>query len=212
LVKVNEIFYSIQGESSYAGFPCVFIRLTGCNLNCTYCDTKYARKKGRKMSFEKILKAVGRYDTPLVEITGGEPLLQEDTPQLVQVLLDKGYRVLIETNGTQNIDRLPAGVICIMDIKCPGSGEEKKTDWANIQRLNKKDEAKFVLSSRADYLWATQMIRGYRLQDKVKVLLSPVQEKLDPAEIAHWILQDGLNVRLHLQLHKVLWPDKSRNI
>jgi len=211
LLKVNEIFYSIQGESSYAGFPCVFIRLTGCNLNCTYCDTRYAFKKGRNMTIEKILKSVNQFECPLVEITGGEPLLQTETSRLAQMLSDSGYRVFVETNGTQNIDLLPVNVSCIMDIKCPGSGEEKKTDWANIHRLDRNDEVKFVLTSRADYLWATEIIRGYRLTEKVTILFSPVLGKLDPAEIARWILEDGLDVRLQLQIHKIIWPDETRS-
>lgn len=211
MLKVNEIFYSIQGESSYAGFPCIFIRLTGCNLNCTYCDTRYAFKKGRNMTIENILKSVNRFECPLVEITGGEPLLQTETSRLAQMLSDSGYRVFVETNGTQNIDRLPVNVSCIMDIKCPGSGEEKKTDWANIHRLDRNDEVKFVLTSRADYLWATEIIRGYRLTEKVPILFSPVLGKLDPAEIARWILEDGLDVRLQLQIHKIIWPDETRS-
>ena len=211
MLKVNEIFYSIQGESSYAGFPCIFIRLTGCNLNCTYCDTRYAFKKGRNMTIEKILKSVNQFECPLVEITGGEPLLQTETSRLAQMLSDSGYRVFVETNGTQNIDRLPVNVSCIMDIKCPGSGEEKKTDWANIHRLDRNDEVKFVLTSRADYLWATEIIRGYCLTEKASILFSPVLGKLDPAEIARWILEDGLDVRLQLQIHKIIWPDETRS-
>ena len=211
MLKVNEIFYSIQGESSYAGFPCIFIRLTGCNLNCTYCDTRYAFKKGTNMTIEKILKSVNQFECPLVEITGGEPLLQAETSQLAQRLSDSGYRVIVETNGTQNIDRLPVNVSCIMDIKCPGSGEEKKTDWANIHRLDRNDEVKFVLTSRADYLWATEIIRGYGLTEKVPILLSPVLGKLEPAEIARWMLEDGLDVRLQLQMHKIIWPEGKRS-
>ena len=211
MLKVNEIFYSIQGESSYVGFPCIFIRLTGCNLRCTYCDTKYAYKKGKSRTVNKIIETVTKYECSLVEITGGEPLFQEETPKLARSLLDRGFRVLVETNGTQNIDRLPAEVVCIMDIKCPGSGEEKKTDWSNIQRLDHKDEVKFVLTSVDDYLWANEIIRGYRLTDKVTVLLSPVLGKLDPTEVVRWMLADGLNARLQLQIHKILWPEELKS-
>lgn len=210
MLKVNEIFYSIQGESSYAGIPCVFIRLTGCNLRCTYCDTKYAYKKGKNISLEKIAELVSKYECPVVEITGGEPLLQEKTPDLAKTLSDKGFTVLVETNGTQNINLLPSGIVCILDIKCPGSGEDKKMDWENLNRLNQTDEVKFVLSSPSDYDWAKKIIREQQLTKRVPVLLSPVHGKLDPAEIAGRILEDRLNVRLQLQIHKYLWPHETR--
>lgn len=210
MLKVNEIFYSIQGESSFAGFPCVFIRLTGCNLRCTYCDTKYAYKEGRNMAVEEIVELVNHYECPLIEITGGEPLLQEETPQLAQNLTENGFRVLVETNGTQNIDLLRGDVIRIVDIKTPGSGESDKTDWQNLNRLDPKDEVKFVLSSRADYNWAKEIIHTHRLNEEVSVFLSPAHEKQSPSELARWILESRLNVRLQLQLHKVLWPDQQR--
>lgn len=210
VLKVNEIFYSIQGESSRAGFPCVFVRLTGCNLRCTYCDTKYAYRKGRNMSVEEINELVSRYECPLVEITGGEPLLQEETPKLAQDISERGCQVIVETNGTQNISLLPSGIICIVDIKCPGSGESEKTDWENLDRLGTQDEVKFVLTAQSDYTWAKEVIRSHHLTDRVTVHLSPAHGKLTPAELAHWILEDGLNVRLQLQLHKILWPNEDR--
>jgi 7-carboxy-7-deazaguanine synthase len=209
LLKVNEIFYSIQGESSFAGFPCVFIRLTGCNLRCTYCDTQYAYKKGTDYDIAAILELVGNYDCQLVEITGGEPLIQDETPKLAAVLCDAGYRVIVETNGTQNIDRLKSPVTRVVDLKTPGSGESEKTDWMNIKRLDGRDEVKFVLTSQADYDWAKEMIKQYGLKER-RVHFSPVSSGLDPAELARWILEDQLNVRLHLQLHRILWPDKDR--
>ena len=210
MLRVNEIFYSIQGESSYAGVPCVFVRLTGCNLRCSYCDTEYAYDEGRDFNIPDILAVVDRYDCPWVEISGGEPLLQAETPLLARRLLDKGHRVLIETNGTQNIDVLPRGTISIMDIKCPGSGEHRKTDWKNVDRLGPQDEVKFVLTDEADYAWAKDVIRRYRLTEKAAVLFSPAQDRLDPARVAQWILDDGLKVRLQLQIHKILWPDAER--
>jgi len=210
VLKVNEIFYSIQGESSYAGVPCVFIRLTGCNLRCSYCDTEYAYDEGRDVRIPDILAAVGGYDCPWVEISGGEPLLQSETPMLAKQLLDKGYRVLIETNGTQNIDVLPKGTISIMDIKCPGSGEHHQTDWKNVDRLGPGDEVKFVLTDEADYAWAKDVISRYGLTEKATILFSPAHDRLDPAQLARWILDDGLKVRLQLQIHNILWPDAQR--
>ena len=208
MLKVNEIFYSIQGESSFAGFPCVFIRLTGCNLRCSYCDTQYAYKKGKSFEIQDILKLVSNYECRLVEITGGEPLLQEETPDLASQLCEAGYRVIVETNGSQNIDRLKSPVTRVIDIKTPGSGESDKNDWMNIKRLDGRDEIKFVLTSRSDYEWAKQIIDQYGLEGKANVHFSPVTPNLDPPELARWILEDQLNVHLHLQIHRILWPDK----
>lgn len=210
MLRVNEIFYSIQGESSYAGFPCVFIRLTGCNLRCSYCDTKYAYDEGSDMMVEDVVTAVGKYACSLAEITGGEPLLQEETPQLARILLERGHRVLVETNGTKSISVLPDEVVAILDIKCPGSGEGRQTDWDNINRLREHDEIKFVLAGKKDYQWAKQILRRHGLTDKFTVLFSPVHGKLDPAVLADWILGDGLNVRLQPQMHKILWPVDER--
>ncbi|HHT9120191.1 MAG TPA: radical SAM protein [Candidatus Hypogeohydataceae bacterium YC41] len=205
-LKVNEIFKSIQGESTYAGLPCSFIRLTGCNLRCSYCDTVYAFEKGIDMSFDEILSDMELLGCNLIEITGGEPLHQEGTSEVVKELLGQGYKVLVETNGTLNIDVLPEGTVRIVDIKCPGSGMAERMDWKNMERLWKTDEVKFVLSSREDYEWSKVIIDKYALTEKSKVLMSVAFGRLEPRPLAHWILQDGLEVRLQLQLHRYIWP------
>ena len=210
MLKVNEIFYSVQGESSFSGIPFVFIRLTGCNLRCSYCDTKYAYEEGREFTAKQILKEVKKFKCRYVEITGGEPLLQEETPFLVDSLIDKGFTVLVETNGTKDISVITEKAVIIMDIKCPSSGEVNKIDWENIKKLDKKDEIKFVIAVKSDYDWAKQIIAERKLTEKAKVLLSPVKEKLSPNLLAEWILKDSLKVRLQLQLHKVLWPEEKR--
>jgi len=210
LLKVNEIFYSIQGESSFSGIPFVFVRLTGCNLRCTYCDTKYAYEEGREISVEQILKEVKKYKCPYVEITGGEPLIQNETPSLVDFLVNKGFSVLLETNGTKDISVISNKATIIMDIKCPSSGESNKIDWENLKRLESKDEVKFVIAGKSDYNWAKNVITDKKLKDKVKMLMSPVKERISAASLANWILEDNLNVRLQLQLHKILWPDVKR--
>jgi 7-carboxy-7-deazaguanine synthase len=206
LLKVNEIFYSIQGESSFAGLPFVFVRLTGCNLRCTYCDTKYAYEEGTEMSVGQIIEQTKKYNCPYIEITGGEPLLQEETPGLANSLIDDGFTVLVETNGTKDIGVIPDKAVRIMDIKCPSSGESDKFDWENLSRLNTKDEVKFVIAEKLDYDWAKEIIIDRNLSDKVKVLLSPVKDKMSPDILAEWILKDELNVRLQIQLHKIIWP------
>ncbi len=206
MLKVNEIFYSIQGESSFSGIPFVFVRLAGCNLRCTYCDTKYAYEEGREISVEQIFKEVKKFKCPYVEITGGEPLIQDDTPFLVNFLINKGFSVLLETNGTKDISVISNKATIIMDIKCPSSGESGKIDWDNLNRLELKDEVKFVIAEKSDYDWAKSVITDKKLKDEVKMLMSPVKERLDPAELAEWILKDKLKVRLQLQLHKILWP------
>jgi 7-carboxy-7-deazaguanine synthase len=210
LLKVNEIFYSIQGESSFSGIPFVFIRLTGCNLRCAYCDTKYAYEEGEKLTVGQVLKEVEKFECDYVEVTGGEPLLQENTPLLVDSLIDKGFKVLVETNGTKDISVLSDEAIIIMDIKCPSSGEVDKMDWKNLNRLKSKDEVKFVVAEKSDYDWAKGIIEEKNLIGKVKILMSSVTEKLPPALVADWILEDNLDVRLQLQLHKILWPDVKR--
>ncbi len=203
-MKINEIFKSIQGESSFAGLPCVFVRLTGCNLRCSYCDTAYAYKEGSEISIDEILRRVKRFNCPLVEITGGEPLLQEETCFLVNKLLNAGERVLIETNGSLDIGRLDERAIRIVDLKCPGSGESDKTYWKNLDNLRQTDEVKFVLSNRQDYEWAKGVIEKYRLLDKAKVLLSVAFDRLAPEKVVKWMLKDNLNVRFQLQLHKYI--------
>lgn len=210
MLKVNEIFYSIQGESTFSGIPFVFVRLTGCNLRCTYCDSRYAYEEGTELKVEQILKEVKKFKCRYVEVTGGEPLLQYDTPFLVDSLIDKDFTVLVETNGTKDISAISNKAVIIMDIKCPSSGECDKIDWENIKRLDKKDEIKFVIAEKSDYDWANEIINERNLPYKAKVLLSPVEEKLNPSLLAEWILKDNLKVRLQLQLHKILWPDIKR--
>jgi 7-carboxy-7-deazaguanine synthase len=208
--KVNEIFYSIQGESSYSGYPCVFIRLSGCNLRCSYCDTRYAYDEGAEMEVPLIMKQVEAYHCPLVEITGGEPLIQEETPHLVRFLLDKGYRVLLETNGTQDISRVDPRCIRIMDIKGPSSGEMQKADFKNLERLTEKDEIKFILGDRVDYDYALEILK--RIPPVSSVHFSPLFDKMPYPKLAEWILEDHLTVRLHLQLHKLIWPLETRGV
>lgn len=209
MLVVNEIFKSIQGESSCAGLPCTFIRLTGCNLRCGYCDTTYAFDEGREMSVAAIISEVKRLGCNLVEVTGGEPLLQGDVYELLRLLLTDEYQVLLETNGSMNLGKVPGGVVKIVDFKTPGSGEGDKNLWKNIDYMNNRDEAKFVLTSREDYLWARARVEEYGLSDRMEVLFSPVIPSLDGRELAQWILDDGLQVRLQLQLHKILWGDEK---
>ncbi|HJX35170.1 MAG TPA: radical SAM protein, partial [Desulfatiglandales bacterium] len=211
-LTVNEIFYSIQGESTYAGRPCVFIRLTGCNLRCSYCDTQYAYHDGEKLNIREIINKVALYGCPLVEVTGGEPLLQEETPYLTSQLLGTGYKVLIETNGSQDISRVDSRCVRIVDIKCPSSGEKDKNDLANLNRLRDEDELKFVIGGWEDYEYAKDILNliGHGSSSKIAVHLSPSFGRMKPEELAGWILNDRLNVRLHLQLHKYIWPPGQR--
>lgn len=209
---VNEIFYSIQGESSHTGRPCVFVRLTGCNLRCTWCDTAYAFHQGQAMPLDEVLDRVRAYDCPLVEVTGGEPLLQPAVFPLMERLLAEGYEVLLETGGSLSIAQVPEGVKRIVDIKCPGSGEADRNHWDNLEYLGQGDELKFVLADRDDYLWAREQITGRGLDRLATLLFSAVHETLDPAEMARWILEDGLAVRAQIQLHKVLWPAATRGV
>ncbi|MFN8008747.1 MAG: radical SAM protein [Terriglobia bacterium] len=208
-MKINEIYKSIQGESSFAGLPCVFIRLTYCNLRCTYCDTAYAFYDGKEMSVDDVLAAVRACDCSLVELTGGEPLLQKEVYQLMDHLLAAGYSVLLETGGSLDIGDVPPPVIKIMDLKCPSSGESDKNRYDNLQKLQPHDEIKFVIGSREDYLWTLEVMRKYHLKERGHVLFSTVFGGLAPQELAAWILEDKLDVRLQLQLHKYIWnPDK----
>jgi 7-carboxy-7-deazaguanine synthase len=210
---INEIFHSIQGESTFAGRACVFVRLTGCNLRCTYCDTRYAYSEGRTMTLDQVVENVAVYGCNLVEITGGEPLLQPSTGHLVETLLAEGFQVLMETNGSRDISAIDPACIKIMDVKCPDSGEADQCDFANLQRMSPSDQLKFVISSRRDYLYAKKTLP--RIPDKVKpgnVLFSPAMDRLTGRELAAWILEDGLDVRLQLQLHKVIWPDIERGV
>jgi len=213
-LKVNEIFYSIQGESSYAGLPCVFIRLTGCNLRCSYCDTQYAYEEGREMEISEIIDRVASCRCHLVEVTGGEPLIQQETPSLIFSLLEKGYEVLLETNGTQDISLVDERCVRIVDIKCPSSGEEKNNDLENLNRLTDKDEVKFVIGGREDYEYARKILEiiDYKSSRMSPVHFSPVFGKMKPEILAEWILEDNLNVRLQIQLHKIIWDPERRGV
>jgi len=212
LLRVNEIFKSIQGESSYAGIPCVFVRLTGCNLRCSYCDTTYAYDEGAEMSACEILKTIKGYGCKNVCVTGGEPLLQSSVNKLINLLNKNRYKIFVETSGSINIDMLPKAVTRIMDIKCPDSGMENEMDWDNIDRLKSNDEVKFIISSKKDYVWAKRITRKYKLTDRAQILFGIAYGKMKPKTLAGWILKDNLDLRLQLQLQKYIWPDKERGV
>ncbi len=207
-MRVSEIFYSIQGESTRAGLPCIFVRLSGCNLSCSYCDTTYAREEGMEMDMEEVLQRIRSFPSKRVEITGGEPLLQEETPRLLVRLLDEGYEVLLETNGSVDLRGVDRRVIKIVDVKTPGSGSGGTFLLGNLSYLNPWDEVKFVIGDRRDYEWSKGFIEEHSLRGRVKILLSPVHGRLDPSLLAEWILRDGLDVCLQIQIHKVIWGEK----
>ena len=208
-LRIYEIFHSLQGESSRVGLPTVFVRLTGCPLRCGYCDTEYAFHGGATLSFEEILATVASYQAQYVCVTGGEPLAQKGCHELLKMLCDAGYQVSIETSGAMDISQVDQRVSVIMDIKTPGSGEESKNLWSNIAALSAKDEVKFVLVDRADFDWAKQTLGQYDLPSKCPVLFSPVYKTLPPDQLAAWVLQDHLQVRMQVQLHKVIWGEKA---
>jgi 7-carboxy-7-deazaguanine synthase len=213
LLTVNEIFYSIQGESTRAGEPCVFVRLTACDLRCSWCDTPYAFYEGRKMSIADVVAAVDRHGCPLVEITGGEPLLQEDVYPLMDRLLEDGRTVMLETGGHRPIARVPHDVVKIVDVKCPGSGEADRNDWDNLDRLAPHDEVKFVIKDRADYEYARAVITRHDLRRRTAaILLSPVHGALEPKTLSEWMLEDRVPARLQLQLHKYIWAPDTRGV
>jgi 7-carboxy-7-deazaguanine synthase len=213
MLTINEIFHSIQGESTHAGRPCVFVRLTACDLRCRWCDTPYAFHEGRKMTVDEVVADVEARGCPVVEVTGGEPLLQPDVYPLMQRLLDAGKTVLIETGGHRSIAQVPAGVIRIVDVKCPGSGESEKNDWSNLAHLTATDEVKFVIADRADYDFAREVVRREQLAGKVAaVLFSPVHGELDPKQLAEWVIADRLPVRVQLQVHKYIWSPETRGV
>lgn len=212
MLTINEIFYSIQGESTLAGRPCVFVRLTACDLRCSWCDTPYAFHEGRKMSVDEVLAAVDGYGCDLVEVTGGEPLLQEDVYPLMERLLAAGRTVMLETGGHRSIERVPAAVRKIVDVKCPGSGESDKNDWANLQRLAPHDEVKFVVADRRDYDYALDVIARHGLAARAAILMSPVHGALEPRVLSEWMLADHLPARLQLQLHKYIWEPNARGV
>jgi 7-carboxy-7-deazaguanine synthase len=213
VLTVNEIFHSIQGESSHAGRPCVFVRLTACDLRCSWCDTPYAFYEGQKMTVEDVVARVREFGCDVVEITGGEPLLQKDVYPLMVRLLEEGRTVLLETGGHRSIDDVPAGVIRVIDVKCPGSGESDKNHWPNLDRLRSTDEVKFVIRDRADYDYARDVVNRQSLIGRcAAVLFSPVHGVLDPKSLAEWILADRLGVRLQLQAHKYIWDPQTRGV
>ena len=213
MLKVNEIYYSVQGESTFAGLPCVFVRLTYCNLRCNYCDTEYAFYEGNDMSVSDIIEKVKEYDCKLVEITGGEPLVQMDECLLLMnQLCDEGFEVLIETGGSLSITDIDPRVKIIMDLKCPSSGMEKKNLYENINYLKQNDELKFVIGSREDYDWSINIIQKHQLESKCKILFSVVYGKLEPVQLVNWILEDKLNVRFQLQMHKFIWHPETKGV
>ena len=213
MLTINEIFHSIQGESTHAGRPCVFVRLTACDLRCTWCDTPYAFTEGTKMALEDVVRDVESRGTKLVEITGGEPLLQKEVYPLMQALLDRGFEVLLETGGHVPLTRVPPAVKKIVDIKCPGSGEADRNHWDNLQMVAAEDEIKFVIADRADYDYARRVVAEHGLDRRVRAVhFSPVHGVLDPKLLAEWVIADHTPVRVQLQLHKYIWSPTTRGV
>ena len=217
-LRITEIFHSIQGESTWSGVPCTFVRLTGCPLRCTWCDTEYAFHGGTRMTFAEILEEVGRHPATVVEITGGEPLAHRGSVDLAHLLLDEGYTVLIETSGAFDVSPLDDRVHKIMDLKCPGSGESHRNRWENLPHLTDRDEIKFVIRDRDDYEWARSTIEERALNRQVEegslraLLMSPVWGEMEPEPLASWILEDGLPVRFQLQVHKLIWGADAKGV
>jgi len=217
-LRVTEIFHSIQGESTWAGLPCTFVRLTGCPLRCVWCDTEYAFFGGEKLSLEDILRRVQEMGTGLVEVTGGEPLIHPNAFVLVEELLERGFTVLVETSGAVDVGPLNPRAHKIMDLKCPGSGEVEKNLWSNLRHLTARDEVKFVVKDRVDYEWARTVIRERGLDERLQtgslraILVSPVWEEVELKDLASWILEDALPVRLQVQLHKLIWDPNARGV
>jgi len=209
-MRIAEIYQSIQGESSYAGLPCVFVRTTGCDLRCVWCDSEFTFSGGASMTLDDIIREVEKYNCELVELTGGEPMLQPDIYELATRLADAGHRVLIETGGHRDISRLDPRVIRIMDLKCPASGECEKNLWSNLEHLRSIDEVKFVLANRTDYEWAIETIRKHGLEGRTGLLISTAFGSLEPEKVVGWMLQDKVRARFQLQLHKYIWPPDER--
>jgi len=212
MLKVNEIFYSIQGESTYAGKRCVFVRLTGCNLRCTYCDTEYAFYDGEELSINSIIEKVKSFNCKLVEITGGEPLLQNNVHKLMNKLCDNNYTVLLETSGSLSIKNIDKRIINIMDFKTPSSNMVERNDFSNIEYLKTNDEVKFVIGSKADYDWSKAILEKYKLDKKVKVLFSSVFGKIEHSKLVEWILTDNLDIQYQLQMHKYIWDPNKQGV
>lgn len=211
-LKINEIFHSVQGESSLAGERCVFIRLTYCNLRCTYCDTEYAFYEGQEKTIEEIIKEVESYNCKLVEVTGGEPLIQENVHPLMKELCDRGYKVMIETGGSLPIEQVDKRVKIIMDLKTPSSEMTDKNLFENINHLKPTDEVKFVIGTREDYEWSKEIVKKYDLVKRFTVLFSPVFDKIEYVDIVNWILEDKLDVKFQLQMHKFIWHPETRGV
>ncbi len=213
MLTINEIYHSIQGESTWAGCPCVFVRLTFCNLRCNYCDTEYAFYEGKKQTLSEILAQVAAFKCPLVEITGGEPLLQKNVLPLMSALADAGHTVLLETSGAHDIASVDPRVHRIMDLKTPGSGECERNLFSNIAHLTRRDEVKFVIGSREDYEWSRAQVREHKLAERCRaVLFSPIFGRIDPRQIVDWMLADNLPVRFQLQMHKFIWTPTQRGV
>ena len=213
MLTINEIFHSFQGESTFAGRPCVFVRLTACDLRCRWCDTPYAFHEGRKMTVDEVVADVEARGCNTVEVTGGEPLLQPDVYPLMQRLVESGKTVLIETGGHRSIADVPAGVVRIVDVKCPGSGESARNDWTNFAHLTRQDEVKFVIADRRDYEFAKEIVEREQLPARVNaVLFSPVHGELDPKLLSEWVIADRLDVRVQLQVHKYIWSPETRGV
>jgi len=211
-LKINEIYFSVQGESSFSGLPCIFIRLTYCNLRCTYCDSEYSFYDGKKMKIDEILEEIKKYSCNLVEVTGGEPLLQKNCINLLNELIKNKYDVLLETSGSLSISDVPNKVINIIDFKCPSSKMDNKNMWDNINYLKKNDEIKFVIGNRIDYEWTKQKIEEFKLNKICDILISPVYGEIEPKEIVKWILEDNLKVRFQIQMHKEIWSADKKGV
>ena len=211
-LKINEIFYSIQGESSYTGFPCIFIRLTFCNLRCTYCDTEYAFYEGKDIEIPEIMAKIKQWNCNLVEVTGGEPLFQDECIYLLNELRNQSYEVLLETGGSLSISDVPIEIVRIVDFKCPSSGMEKHNLWSIVKDLQPHDEVKFVIGDREDFDWAKEMLNKYSLNEKCSILFSPTFGKIDPSLIVEWILDGDIPVRMQLQMHKHIWESEEKGV
>ena len=211
-MKLYEIYTSIQGETQYAGLPCTLVRFAACDLRCSYCDTEYAFTGGQEVSRANIVGDVIARKVPLVLLTGGEPLLQPELPQLARELMDAGHQVMVETGGHRDVSVLPEGTIIILDVKTPGSGESERNLWGNLHRLGPRDAVKFVITSPDDYAWAKDVIARHRIESRCPVLLSPSFQQVAPSALVEWMLRDGLSARLNLQVHKYVWPPEQRGV
>ena len=211
-LKINDIYYSVQGESPYAGRPCIFIRLTYCNLRCTYCDTEYAFYEGKDMEIPEIINEIQQWDCNLVEVTGGEPLFQEECIDLLNDLVNSSYEIMLETGGSLSISDVPKEVIKIVDFKCPTSGMVKKNSWSIVDDLQPHDEVKFVIGNREDFDWAKNRIEEYSLDKICTLLFSPTFGEIDPQQIVEWILAENLPVRIQMQMHKMIWSPEEKGV